>query len=98
LRNLVASGEASFDVAYSPANAAKLRKAAEKIREASEGATTFQIQKCGNEYREVTYTVSRQTKSGKVSHEITRKFLNTEAVRVTSVQNEAALLEAAQNE
>jgi hypothetical protein len=85
LRNLLASGETFLDVAYSPANAAKLRKAAEKIRESTEGAATFSFTKEGNEYREVTYAVTRNNKS----HSITRQFLITEAIRCTSVQNEA---------
>jgi len=88
LRNLEASGEAYIYVAYSSGNAQKLRKAADKIREAS--GSTFTFEKCGNEYREVSYAVTRTSKkTGATStHEIKRQFLNVEAIKVTSVQNE----------
>jgi len=82
-----------LDFAYSSSNGQSLRKAGAKLRE--ELGATFTFEKCGNDYRSVTYTVARTTKSGRVSHEITRQFLNVEAIRVTYVQGEAdAAIEA----
>jgi hypothetical protein len=77
----------TLDFAYSSSNGQSLRKAGAKLRE--EMGATFTFEKCGNDYREVTYTVARDTKNGKVQHDITRKFLNVEAIRVTYVQAEA---------
>ena len=82
LRNLHESGEVFAVVEYSPAVAQSLRNAAKKT--AAEGLT-FTFEKIGRSYRDVVYNVTR----GEKTYEIHRKFLNTEGIVVTSVQNEA---------
>jgi hypothetical protein len=86
LRSLLNDGATVAYFAYTSASAATLRKAGEKIREAT--GNTFTFEKLGKSYREVSYPVTRTLKNGEAkTMTITRSFLNVEAIGVTFVQN-----------
>lgn len=88
LSQMIRDSLVSLDFAYTPAAAQSLRNAAKKIRETT--GETFTFEKMGNEYREVSYPVTRTMKDGSArTFTITRQFLATEAIRVTFVQAEA---------
>lgn len=88
LRNMLAQGTIVLDFEYSAASGQSLRKAAAKIKDAD--GFGFTCEKQGNEYREVSYPVTRTKKDGTISTvTITRRFLNVEAIRVTNLSAEA---------
>lgn len=97
LRAMIAAGTPELHVSYTPANSTALRNAAKRIRE-SDGLT-FGFEKCGDTYREISYPVTRTLKDGVTkTTEITRSFLNVEAIRVTAVQAEADAAIAAEQD